>query len=141
MTPELDIDKLEGLAKRATPGARKSLINGTVRIGTKNLCAVTPGGSGGNMLEQEEYRKANADFIAACDRETILSLIERLRVAEERVESLANGYESGMGSTKGKEFTVMLHYSNMADGELAWAAIMDMVDEGIAAIARKEEND
>lgn len=63
-------------------------------------------------------------------------LLERLRVAEKRAEIIAKGYESGMASTKGKEFTAMLHYSNAKDGEAAWEALTDMIDEDIA---RKDE--
>ena len=107
---ELDIDKLEELAKEATQGDWEALLGTEANEEHGDFWVVSLGrlqgfidglnyGLGLTIFETTDINsKANAKHIAACGPTTILALIKRLRVAEvdaKRWDMFRNRYTNG----------------------------------------------
>lgn len=85
----VDLDKLEQLARAATPGPWEA------RGGTHQVVAGQGEGRDGVVATAREY--SDVDFIAAANPAAVLELVQRLRAAERRNEGLAAKAREAIG--------------------------------------------
>jgi len=78
----LDLDKLEVIARAATPGKREWIDHyGSVKLDIVNGDHILMAEPCGDMNSSVIVADADAALIAACDRETVLELIAAARAA------------------------------------------------------------
>jgi hypothetical protein len=91
MTDTTDLDRLRALAFDASPGRRvlSDLVTESIRFGDSDKYLV-------RAHDEDCYwwNTADRDFVIACDRETILSLFERLEAAEVLVQKMRGAARS-----------------------------------------------
>ena len=91
---KIDMDRIEALAKAATPGPYEADPLGTV--GSVDLASGFPlaqcfqlqAGSGKVVAADNEQRRHNARFFAARDPATVLALVARARRADEQEQEI-----------------------------------------------------
>ena len=106
------LEKLEALAKAATPGewiARKRGVS--VACGLPNDEVTYPVASCKNDISERHEQLADAAYIAAANPQAILSLLAEHRQLIERVEVLEGALRNGISETEG----LMADYEGVTD--------------------------
>lgn len=101
MSDEIDLDKLEALARAATPGPWSTSIDGPegAEWDAGMAIAATYGRQKVFARAGGSYPRADQEYIAAASPDVVLALIERLRRAEsdERPEEDPTTYAGAVG--------------------------------------------